>query len=87
MVTLKTITLKADQAILTGETNPMNKQIEPINKEEATVQDRINYLFAGTLINNGTAIGIVVSTGMRTEIGIIQEQVSYIIIRLGLISR
>lgn len=37
MLDLKTITLKADQAILTGETNPINKIVDPINKEEASV--------------------------------------------------
>jgi P-type E1-E2 ATPase len=37
MVELKTITLKTDQAILTGETNPINKIVEPINKDEASV--------------------------------------------------
>jgi magnesium-transporting ATPase (P-type) len=36
----------------------------------------VNYLFSGTLINNGTATGVVVSTGMRTQIGIIQQQVT-----------
>lgn len=33
MMELKTITFKTDQAILTGETNPINKQIEPVNKD------------------------------------------------------
>ncbi|KAL4466566.1 hypothetical protein ABPG72_010617 [Tetrahymena utriculariae] len=75
MIELKTITLKADQSILTGEADPVNKTIAPISKTEAGVLDKINYLFSGTLINNGTAIAVVVQTGMTTEIGKIQKEV------------
>lgn len=76
MVELKTITLKADQSILTGESDPVNKTINPITKKENVgVLDKINYLFSGTLINNGTAIAVVISTGMKTEIGKIQQEV------------
>lgn len=71
MAELRTITFKTDQAILTGETNPINKVVDPVNKDNASIQDRINYLFSGTLVNNGTALGLVVGTGMTTEIGII----------------
>lgn len=77
MIELQTITLKADQSILTGEADPVSKTVQAIEakKEEAVIQDKINYLFSGTLINNGTANAVVVSTGMQTEIGKIQEQV------------
>lgn len=71
MAELRTITFKTDQAILTGETNPINKIVDTVNKDNASIQDRINYLFSGTLVNNGTALGLVVGTGMTTEIGII----------------
>jgi magnesium-transporting ATPase (P-type) len=33
------------------------------------ITDKTNYLFSGTLVNNGTALAIVVETGMTTEIG------------------
>ncbi|CAD8101390.1 unnamed protein product [Paramecium sonneborni] len=75
MVDLKTITLKTDQSILTGEVNPVNKTTDPVLKDQAAVQDKINFLFSGTLVSNGTAIGIVCNTGMRTEIGKIQKEV------------
>lgn len=39
------------------------------------VLTKINYLFSGTLVNNGTAIAVVVNTGMFTEIGKIQSEV------------
>lgn len=76
MAELKTITLKADQSILTGESDPVNKITKPITKTEAVgVLDKLNYLFSGTLVNNGTAIAIVVNTGMKTEIGKVQSEV------------
>ena len=83
MVDLKTITLKTDQvlliikkqSILTGEVNPVNKTTDPVLKDKAAVQDKINFLFSGTLVSNGTAIGIVCNTGMKTEIGKIQKEV------------
>ncbi|CAD8072999.1 unnamed protein product [Paramecium primaurelia] len=75
MVELKTITLKTDQSILTGEVNPVNKTTDPVVKDKAAVQDKINFLFSGTLVSNGTAIGIVCCTGMKTEIGKIQKEV------------
>jgi len=57
---------------LTGETNPVNKITETIDKEGGVgVLDKINILFSSTLVVNGSAIGIVVNTGMKTEIGII----------------
>lgn len=73
LLTLASICLKTDQAILTGETNPVNKITAPLNKKgKIGVLDKINSLLAGTLVNGGTGVGIVYSTGMKTEIGIIQ---------------
>lgn len=61
MVELKTVTFKTDQAILTGESNPVNKETNLIKKAiDVGITDKINYLFSGTLVNNGTAIAIVV---------------------------
>lgn len=69
---LKTITFKADQAILTGESNPVNKVTEVVTKtKDVGITDKVNYLFSGTLVNNGTALAVVVDIGMTTEIGII----------------
>lgn len=38
--------------------------------------NKINYLFSGTLVNNGSAIAVVINTGMFTEIGRIQSEVT-----------
>jgi len=58
--------------MLTGEVNPVNKSIDKLKlKEGAGVLDKINIMFSGTLVVNGSAIGVVCDTGMKTEMGII----------------
>lgn len=60
--------LSVEEAALTGESVPVNKDDTKITK---TVQigDRTNMLFSSTAIANGTAKAVVVRTGMETEIG------------------
>lgn len=75
MIELKTITMKIDQSILTGEATAVNKNPETVTKKDAVILDKTNVMFSGTLVNNGSAIGLVVETGMNTEIGNIQKEV------------
>ncbi len=60
--------LQAQEAILTGESVPVTKHLEPV-PETAALGDRKCLLFSGTLVTSGTARGIVVATGRDTEIG------------------
>lgn len=54
----------------------MNKDTNAVKKTGSLgITDKTNYLFSGTLVNNGTAIGVVVDTAMTTEIGKIQDEV------------
>jgi len=69
---LKTVTLKVEQPILTGEVNPVSKYTDAIDTENAIIADKSNMLFSGTLVANGSTIGVVTATGMKTEIGKIQ---------------
>ncbi len=57
-----------DEAPLTGELMPVAKSVEAL-PEDVPLGDRINLAFAGTLATNGTAAGIVVATGDKTQIG------------------
>ena len=61
-------TLRVDEAVLTGESIPVSKVTEelPAKKE---VYEQINMLFQGSFIVSGTATGVVVFTGNRTEFG------------------
>ncbi len=61
--------LMAEEAILTGESKAIEKDSSAIKKENVGVPDQTNMLFAGTTITTGRGTGIVVSTGIGTEIG------------------
>jgi Ca2+-transporting ATPase len=74
IIKFKTTSLRTDEGALTGESETVTKITEPV-AVEARIQEKINMLFSGTTVANGAAIGVVVSTGMRTEIGKIQENV------------
>jgi P-type E1-E2 ATPase len=60
--------LAAQEAILTGESVPVEKGVEPV-APDAALGDRRSMLWSGTLVTQGTARGLVVATGQRTEIG------------------
>lgn len=62
-------TLLVDESMLTGESVAVEKQTDPLEDEDLAVADRNNMSFKGTIIANGRARGITVSTGMATELG------------------
>lgn len=60
--------LRIEEAILTGESVPVNKHTDLV-EEGAALGDRKNIAFSGTLVTYGQGLGIVVETGAKTEIG------------------
>jgi magnesium-transporting ATPase (P-type) len=64
----KTHGLKIQEAILTGESVPVEKQTRPV-ATAAALGDRSCMAFSGTLVTSGQARGLVVATGHQTEIG------------------
>src|SRR3989344_4650797 len=60
--------LQTNEASLTGESLPCTKQTEAINSE-VELAERNNMLYSGTIVVRGTAKGVVVETGMSTEVG------------------
>jgi Ca2+-transporting ATPase len=70
---IEAVNLQADEAPLTGESVPVDKQMEPLQGEDLAVGDRSNMVFAGTIITYGRGRGLVAETGMRTQVGRIAE--------------
>jgi Ca2+-transporting ATPase len=71
---IESIELKADEAVLTGESNPIGKGVAPI-KQEAPIAERKDMLFMATHTIYGRGKAVVTSTGMSTEFGKIAELV------------
>jgi len=66
--------LEINEASLTGESAPAKKTIEPVSKG-ASLPDRSNMIYAGTVVAQGTAKAIVTAIGENTEIGQIAKMV------------
>ena len=67
--------LKAEEAILTGESVPVDKSIAPAD-EDAALGDRSSMLFSGTLVAAGAGRGLITATGETTQIGRISGMLS-----------
>ncbi len=66
---------RAEEAALTGESEPVTKRADPV-EGKALLGDRTSLLFSGTLLTSGRVTGVVMATGEGTEIGRIGEMVS-----------
>jgi Ca2+-transporting ATPase len=71
---MEVVELRTDEAVLTGESTQVDKQIAPV-REDAPVADRRNMLFTATHVTYGRGKALVTSTGMQTEFGKIAEMV------------
>ena len=69
-----TINLATDEALLTGEAKPCPKDADRILAEaNVPVGDRINIVYSSTTVTRGRGSGVVIATGMDTEIGKIAQ--------------
>ena len=66
---LSSISLKSEEAALTGESVPSEKDADTVIAAESPLGDRTNMVFSGCSITYGTAAAIVTATGMNTEMG------------------
>ena len=61
--------LLVDESTLTGESHAIEKQTEPLADKELAIGDRLNLVFKNSMIIRGRGKGVVVTSGMETEIG------------------
>ena len=66
---------KADESILTGESNSVSKNEEVLNKD-VSLYERSNMVYAGTNLVSGKVVAVVVATSMQTEIGRIAKAIN-----------
>ena len=70
---LETEEIEADESALTGESQAVSKQLAPLDSPELPLGDRSNMAYKSSLITRGRGTGVVVATGLQTEIGHIAE--------------
>ncbi len=66
---LRSISLRVEEAALTGESQPISKHVDPIPVEGLPVAERRNMIFMGTWVTYGKGEAVVTATGHHTELG------------------
>ena len=73
---IESANLKVQEASLTGESVPVEKDAEDMPKENSPLGDRTNMVYTSSLITYGRGTGVVVATGMNTEVGSIASMLN-----------
>ena len=73
---ISTYNMKVEESALTGESVPVQKDSEFLADGEVTLGDRLNMAYLSTSVAYGRGEGIVVRTGMETEIGKIAKMIN-----------
>jgi Ca2+-transporting ATPase len=66
---VEAVALRADESMLTGESVPVEKDATETAARDAAVGDRANMGFKGAIVTHGRGVGIVVATGVASELG------------------
>ncbi len=72
---LEAVNLRIEEAALTGESVPVQKSAAVLMAEDAPLGDRKNTAYMGTVVAYGRGRGVVVATGMRTQLGMIADMI------------
>lgn len=68
--------MKIEEAALTGESVPVEKHLDVISDAETGIGDRLNMAYMNSNVTYGRGVGVVVGTGMNTEVGKIAHMLS-----------
>jgi P-type Ca2+ transporter type 2C len=66
---IKAATLEIDESALTGESAPVPKEVEPVDKADTPLGDRVDMAYMNTQVTRGAGEILVTATGMETEVG------------------
>ncbi|ETY75182.1 ATPase [Lactiplantibacillus fabifermentans T30PCM01] len=66
---IESASLKVEESALTGESVPVEKQAETLTAGDLAIGDRLNMAYMNSNVTYGRATGMVVATGMQTEVG------------------
>jgi P-type Ca2+ transporter type 2C len=72
---VETVNLRIQEAALTGESEPVDKDAVFTSSADLPLGDRINMAYLGTVVTYGRGLAAVVATGMKTELGNIAEMI------------
>ncbi len=72
---IEAVNLRVQEAVLTGESEPVEKNTKVIQAENLPLGDQRNMVFMGTVTTYGRGSAVVVQTGMRTELGKIADMI------------
>jgi Ca2+-transporting ATPase len=70
---IESINMQVEEAALTGESIPVEKNIQVLENDDLQVGDRKNMVYAGTAVTYGRGLALVVATAMQTEFGKIAQ--------------
>jgi Ca2+-transporting ATPase len=70
---IEAVNLKIQESSLTGESVPVEKSTKPLTGDEIALGDRINMAFSTGMVTYGRGRGVVIGTGMNTEVGKIAD--------------
>ncbi len=73
---IETHSLQIEESSLTGESVPTEKDASAVLDDNVPLGDKVNMAFMSTMVTYGRGIGVVVATGMNTEIGKIAQMIS-----------
>lgn len=66
---IEAASLKIEESALTGESVPVEKEVVTLTDPETSLGDRVNMAYMNSNVTYGRGVGVVVATGMQTEVG------------------